>query len=127
MLFRDTFALQFLYLNPEIFSQSSSSQKLYSQTMRIENKRVKALDTLITLQKAAEDYETKLGIERAAQWTLQHPEWIRVARLMHLMDFQRVCDRLEGLVVARCFELAKVNQSGICKFNFTQMDKNNVY
>jgi hypothetical protein len=38
-------------------------------------------------------------------------EWIETSRKVQLRDFQQACDKLEGLVVARCFELTKMHQS----------------
>jgi hypothetical protein len=105
----------FLGLDPTIFALPTATQNIASQTTRIENERIKSMDSLITLQKAAEDYETQLGIPRNGRWTPEHPEWIQTSRLLNHREFQKACDRLEGVVIARCFELTKANQSGLGK------------
>jgi len=71
---------------------------------------MKGLSTLVTLQRAVEDMETKLNIDVC--WQPDDAKWIETAQATSLRDFQRVCDKLEGLMVLRLFEFTKLNQSG---------------
>jgi hypothetical protein len=48
------------------------------------------------------------GIER---WVLGSPEFEEAARMVSMRKYQRCLDDLEGLVVARIFELTKMNRS----------------
>ncbi|KAG1805968.1 uncharacterized protein BJ212DRAFT_1303827 [Suillus subaureus] len=45
-------------------------------------------------------------------WVPDDGEWQRVGRLVANRKYQHVLDRLEGLVVARIFELLKMNRAG---------------
>jgi hypothetical protein len=92
-----------------MLSQPRSQSLLVSETRHLETARMKGIDSLITLQKAVADTEERLGIVR--RWTPDSPEWINASKAAALKDFQRACDRLEGLVVARCFEMTKMHQS----------------
>ncbi|KAL5508706.1 hypothetical protein ACEPAG_4791 [Sanghuangporus baumii] len=69
-----------------------------SKTTSIEEAARNGLDTLLVLQSAARRLEEKLGIERPI-------------------------DRLEGLIVARLFELLKMNQAGTGYKLWTQISK----
>jgi hypothetical protein len=64
----------------------------------------------LTLQQATEDLETKLEI--TARWTPECTVWKETEKKVMMHDFQLALDRLEGLVVARHFELTKLNHSG---------------
>jgi hypothetical protein len=61
--------------------------------------------TLITMQ----DLEMQLGIMEC--WLPGSTEWQKAADLVARRTYQRCLDNLEGLVVARMFELTKMNQS----------------
>ncbi|KAG2030586.1 hypothetical protein BDR03DRAFT_1034778 [Suillus americanus] len=70
---------------------------------------------------ALEDYERNLKLVQAleckldiiAHWVPDDGEWQRVGRLVANRKYQRALDRLEGLVVAHIFELAKMNRAGM--------------
>lgn len=65
-------------------------------------KRDKLLDQVQVL-------EVKLGI--TARWRPGNPEWIAAKKLVSLATYQSSLDKLEGLIVARMFELTKMNMS----------------
>jgi hypothetical protein len=52
--------------------------------------------------------EVRLGITR---WVLGSPEYEEAGRLVAMRKYQRCLDNLEALVVARIFELTKMNRS----------------
>jgi hypothetical protein len=61
---------------------------------------------------AMHDLELWLGIMRSVgHWRLDSDEWVAAAKLVESRRYQRAIDELEGLVVARMFELSKVNMS----------------
>ncbi|KAG1831413.1 hypothetical protein F4604DRAFT_1946633 [Suillus subluteus] len=73
-----------------------------------------------TRRHVLEDYERNLKLVQALEckldiitrWVPDDGEWQRVGRLVANRKYQRALDRLEGLVVARIFELAKMNKAG---------------
>jgi hypothetical protein len=81
--------------------------------MQRETERLRGLDSLLTLQKAVEDLELKSDINK--RWTPSDLEWSAAIKKLHLRDFQKACDKLEGLVVSRCMEFTKMHQSEIGK------------
>jgi hypothetical protein len=58
---------------------------------------------------AVQILECKLNI--AQRWTLDSVEWQQAAEKVSMRRYQRCIDALEGLVVARMFELTKMNMS----------------
>ncbi|KAG2743935.1 hypothetical protein P692DRAFT_201722581, partial [Suillus brevipes Sb2] len=60
--------------------------------------------------KVVQELEVKLGITR--RWVPDDHEWRDAGRLVANRKLQRALDNLEGLVVARIFELSKMNRAG---------------
>lgn len=50
-----------------------------------------------------------MGIKK--RWVPGSEEWERVQKLVSKAKYQKALDKLEGLVVARLFELTKLNMS----------------
>ncbi|KAJ7019155.1 hypothetical protein C8F04DRAFT_1276622 [Mycena alexandri] len=80
-----------------------------SQTRRIETQRRHAIEVRDKALAVVEDLEIRLDIAR--RWEDDGDNWIRVAKMAKNRTYQRAIDALEGLVVARMFELSKVNMS----------------
>jgi hypothetical protein len=59
--------------------------------------------------RVAQDLETRLSIVK--RWEPGSPEWQRAGELVSMRRYQRALDHLEGLIVARMFELTKMNMS----------------
>ncbi|KAI6023100.1 hypothetical protein BKA83DRAFT_4493227 [Pisolithus microcarpus] len=57
-----------------------------------------------------QELEHKLNISR--RWVLEDKEWQNAGRLVANQEYRRVLDNLESLVVARLFELTKMNRAG---------------
>ena len=70
----------------------------------------RGLDSVLTLQKAARDYEAKLGL--SVRWTAESPEWLSASKSMAERVYNSAVDKLEALVISRMFELSKMNQAG---------------
>lgn len=81
-----------------------------SKTASIEEAARNGLDSLLALQNAARRLEDKLVVTK--RWTETCDDWKRVDISIAERDYRKAIDRLEGLVVARLFELSKMNQAG---------------
>jgi hypothetical protein len=53
------------------------------------------------------------------RWAPRSPECHEAVKLLHMRKYQRALDVLEGLVVARVFELSKMNHSQSGKSSLT--------
>jgi hypothetical protein len=80
-----------------------------AQTRRVETQRRHAMEVYSKTLEAVQDLELRLSIER--RWRPEDEEWASTATMLHNRQYQRALDELEGLVVARMFELTKVNMS----------------
>ena len=80
-----------------------------THTRHIEAACLGGLDSVLMLQKAVRDFETKLHIHHT--WTPNSCEWKDTEHYLNIHMYQCALDNLEGLVVARLFELTKMNQS----------------
>jgi hypothetical protein len=87
-----------------------------SQINAQEAKRRSALNKLELAINAAEDLERQLGLKEC--WTHDHPDYQEAAAYIKNKRFIRAVEHLEGLVVARLFELAKANLMGTCAYLF---------
>lgn len=59
--------------------------------------------------RAVQLMEMKMGI--VARWAPDSLEWKAAAEKVSMRQYQRCLDSLEGLIVARMFELSKMNMS----------------
>jgi hypothetical protein len=74
---------------------------------------------------ALEDYERNLQLvqvlecklEIVKRWGPEDAEWQMAGRLVANRKYQRALDHLEGLIVARIFELMKMNRAGTGEFS----------
>jgi hypothetical protein len=80
------------------------------QTRRIETQRRHASKVFSRRLDAVQDLEQRLGI--ATRWVAGSEEWKNAAKLVSSRVYQRALDQLQGLIVARLFELSKMNMSG---------------
>jgi hypothetical protein len=78
-----------------------------AQTQRIETQRRHAMEVHSKTLAAIHDLEIRLGI--ATRWRPGDAEWVAATKMLGKRRYQRALDELEGLVVARMFELSKVN------------------
>lgn len=96
--------------------EAAASSGFYNQqtaiTQNIEAAHTRGLDSVLALQQSARDYEAKLGIDR---WNSNLPEWSRANKSKAARDYELAIDKLESLVVARMFELSKMNHAGTGK------------
>jgi len=77
--------------------------------MSLETARRHTLERYEKDLKVAQDLEMRLGI--VERWVPGCPEWERAGVLVSMQHYQRALDHLEGLIVARMFELTKMNMS----------------
>ncbi|KAG1797356.1 uncharacterized protein HD556DRAFT_1267601 [Suillus plorans] len=79
-------------------------------TRKAESARRHALEDYDRHLKLAQVLECKLEVEK--RWVAEDAQWQKVGRLVANRKYQRALDRLEGLIVARIFELTKMNRAG---------------
>jgi hypothetical protein len=84
-------------------------------TRKAESARRHAVEDYDRNLKLVQALECKLGV--STRWVPQDTDWQKVGRLVANRKYQRALDRLEGLVVARIFELMKMNRAGTGKFS----------
>jgi hypothetical protein len=72
--------------------------------------KLHALENYQSMQDLLQEFENVHDI--ANRWTPDMPEWKAVSQYFATRDYQKALTRLEGLVVARLFELHKMGLSG---------------
>ncbi|KIJ58438.1 hypothetical protein HYDPIDRAFT_102653, partial [Hydnomerulius pinastri MD-312] len=90
-----------------------SYQAEVKATRKAETARRHAYEKYAKDLSAVQELESKLDIKD--RWTPEDVDWQRAARLVANREYQRALDNLEGLVVARIFELSKINRAGTAK------------
>jgi hypothetical protein len=88
---------------------TASTPGVKDNTRAIETRRRHALENLDKDLKTVQVLEVRMEI--ADRWAPGGPECHEAAKLLHMRKYQRAVDALEGLVVARMFELSKMNRS----------------
>ncbi|KAG1770797.1 hypothetical protein EV702DRAFT_1202270 [Suillus placidus] len=81
-----------------------------SATRWLETTRRHALENFEKDLGVVQELERKLGILHC--WTPKDANWQNAGRLVANRKYQHSLDQLEGLIVARIFELTKMNRSG---------------
>ncbi|KAJ7809272.1 hypothetical protein B0H14DRAFT_2867397 [Mycena olivaceomarginata] len=84
--------------------------KAAKETRRVETKQRHAFEVAVKSLGAMQDLELKLGI--MTRWEPGSEAWVKAAKMVSSRRYQHALDQLQGLVVARMFELSKVNMSG---------------
>lgn len=77
--------------------------------MRHENAMTRGMDSVLLLQDTVRAMESRLGISE--RWTPDCAEWKTADVGLAEREYQRAISRLEGVAVARLFELEKANQA----------------
>lgn len=80
-----------------------------TQSRGVETARRHARETHEKDLRAVQHMEMKMGI--VARWVPVSLEWKAAAEKVLMRQYQRSLDSLEGLIVARMFELTKMNMS----------------
>ncbi|KAG1780720.1 hypothetical protein EV702DRAFT_1023402 [Suillus placidus] len=99
-------AMTAFQMNYEVVSYDAQVQN----TRKAESVRRHALEDYERNLKLVQVLECKLEIVK--RWVPEDAEWQMVGRLVANRKYQRALDRLEGLIVARIFELTKMNRAG---------------
>ena len=91
------------------------SSGIRDKTRSIETERRHALEGYEKDLKVVQDLEKKLDV--SVHWEPGSEDWVRTGKLVTMRKYQQALDRLEGLIVARMFELTKMNmsQTGKCR------------
>ncbi|KAF7367088.1 hypothetical protein MSAN_00968300 [Mycena sanguinolenta] len=94
---------------PFISNGISSYEEGAAETRHLETQRRHALEVFSKTLAAVQDLEVRLGVEK--RWEPEDAEWVAAPTMVVNRRYQRVLDELEGLVVARMFELSKAHMS----------------
>ncbi|KAF7964555.1 hypothetical protein HWV62_5700 [Athelia sp. TMB] len=78
-------------------------------TNAIEARRRHAIENHAAAAAHVQDLELRLGIR--TRWTADSAEYIETGRMVAMRTYQRALDSVEGLVVARIFELGSMNRA----------------
>jgi len=86
---------------------------------KAEKARRHALENHDKQMKLVQEIELKLADAVTERWTPESDEWVHAEQLLSRREFQQALDHLEGLILARLFELTKVHQSqtGMSPYN----------
>lgn len=77
------------------------------KTRAIETKRRQLVERRDKVLQSIHDIEDRLSITE--RWVPASEEWSATAAMVQRRNYQRALDTLEGLVVARIFELSKMD------------------
>ncbi|KAJ7190918.1 hypothetical protein GGX14DRAFT_381613 [Mycena pura] len=77
---------------------------------RLEAQRRHAIENHGKAQMLVNDMEVRMSI--AVRWVPDSDEWKDAAIMVRRRRYQRALDHLQGLIIARMFELTKMNMSG---------------
>ncbi|KAJ3794127.1 hypothetical protein GGU11DRAFT_846356 [Lentinula aff. detonsa] len=81
----------------------------YKKLVKLEDAEHHAIENHNDLKKEVQTLEVQLGIKD--WWTSGSEDWEKAKKMVVMAKYQRALDKLEGLVVARLFELTKLNMS----------------
>jgi hypothetical protein len=70
---------------------------------------------------AVHDLELRLGVE--SRWVQGDEKWVAAAAMVRRRRYQRALDNLEGLIIARVFELGKCHMPETGELQHTSMNK----
>ena len=96
-----------------MFAGEMSTKAIQQHTrerQREDRARDDALTAFTAYHDEAQAIELKLGA--TDRWQKGDRDYIRIQKKLDEEDYDRSMDRLEGLVVARLFELTKMNMAG---------------
>lgn len=80
-------------------------------THTIETRRRHAIENRDKAATIVQDLELRLGIQE--RWSQNSEAYQETKHMVAMREYQRALDSLEGLVVARIFELSKMNRAGM--------------
>ncbi|KAJ7906808.1 hypothetical protein B0H13DRAFT_2504858 [Mycena leptocephala] len=90
---------------PFITEAHSSYAQAAQATWRVETQRRHAQELQVNTLAAVHDLELRLGVE--SRWVEGDERWVAAAAMVRRRRYQRALDNLEGLIIARVFELGK--------------------
>lgn len=93
-----------------------------SSTARTETARRHTIENHKRTLERAQEMERRLGTDR---WQPEDERWKAAKKLVDMAEYQRCVDKLESLIVARMFELTRMNmaRTGVSCSDFI----NNIY
>ncbi|KAF8339461.1 hypothetical protein F5887DRAFT_889178 [Amanita rubescens] len=108
---------QSLFINstPQTVSQQDRTRSIETKRRQLLEKRDNVLDVVHGL-------EVKLGIVPEKRWVPSSEEWAAAAEKVRLRNYRKKLDHLEALIVARIFELSKMNMPQIGDLGYNLRD-----
>ncbi|KAL5480620.1 hypothetical protein ACEPAI_1891 [Sanghuangporus weigelae] len=106
---------------PEQFNAATFYLGDSASTRAAENARRKSLEKLTMLQTTVQALEEKLGVTE--RWMPDRPEWLKADKTLAEKAYLKAVDYLESLVVSCLFKLSKMNHTGTCYCQRTQIAK----
>ena len=100
-------ASTFLVITPADFEQSSTRTVNSAKHRAAVAERTASVRHLETAEIVADACERRLGLDE--RWTEDNPEYSATLEYMNRGAFVRTISELQGLIVAKLFELSKAN------------------
>lgn len=112
-------------------TEGAYSATIQQKKLQVPNRKDPKMEKeYISWRRSLKYYETKADkslevlqrlegeLELDDTWVLGGPEYMRVAEIAKVQVFHNALDKLEGLVIARVFELQKLNQSKTGEYSY---------
>ena len=99
------------------FGQQGYRDSYASATKAVERKRRAAQEKMEKAREMVHAFEEKLNVD--IRWTPAHPRWIDAEQSITEDVYRKAVDDLVRLVVARLFELSKLNHGSIGKWSIS--------
>ncbi|KAJ6599943.1 hypothetical protein DFH09DRAFT_901956 [Mycena vulgaris] len=97
-------------ISPPTDPSAANYEEEAKTTRRLEAQRRHAMEMYERILLSVQDLEARMSIE--PRWLPGSEEWKAAAILVARRRYQRALDQLQGLIIARMFELTKMNMSG---------------
>ncbi|KAF8523540.1 hypothetical protein BU17DRAFT_74962 [Hysterangium stoloniferum] len=108
--------------NFNVFEEWREEEKIYLEGLSkepiVETLEMEYYQKLINVRKdlkIVQDFENKLVVAKHSE--PGSAEWVNTSKLVAMRMYQQALDQLEGLIVARLFELTKLNMSQTDQYN----------
>ncbi|EIW81516.1 hypothetical protein CONPUDRAFT_90395 [Coniophora puteana RWD-64-598 SS2] len=100
----------FSITTPETAGSKAPNAKGANSAQALHVRRRHAQEKVDREFEAVHELEVQLGV--VERWQPGSPEWMEAGRLVAMRSYQRALDKLEGLIVARIFEMSGLDRPG---------------
>ncbi|KAL0573003.1 hypothetical protein V5O48_008970 [Marasmius crinis-equi] len=95
-----------------VFQAWQPDQQEESDLRKLERTMRNQQELELKLLRDVQDLEAHLDILQENRWAVGSADWVRVSLMIAEEDYRKALETLEAVVVARIFELAKLNLAG---------------